>query len=336
MVKKRSWKLFRDIFYRLLQKNANSLNKKSSEGELAILKKFKDILVPDSSSFKIFKTLLKKYKSTNKGKAGCKLNIVLSFSSFRVIKAKITQQKKHDSNFKFLKRDKGILYLFDLGYWSYKIFQKIIELKSYFISRLRKDCDPTIYSVNGNTTHEFVGKRLSEIKEYIQGNTIDLLVKIEDIEEKLRVVGLFRKNVWYFYLTNIFDPDMTPHIIYELYRMRWQVELFFRWFKSHLNSKELCMRTDNSILIEIYATLIYYLIVMFLVDEARDSEIPIQRYSVRKAINIVKKYSVDLLLAIFYRSRSRLSKVLSELFWLLRRKARKEFRPKRENYLLFS
>lgn len=336
MVNKRSWKVFRDIFNNILKKNADSLGKKSSKEELTILNGFKDILIPDSSSFKVFKTLLKKYKSTNDDVAGCKLNILFSFSCLQVVKAKITQQKTHDNNFKFVKLDKGMLYLFDLGYWCYKTFQKIIDRKSFFISRLKKGCNPTICSVNGDTSHKFVGKKLSEVKAFLQDNPIDFLVKINGIKDELRVVGLLHNSDWYFYLTNISDSEMTPQIIYEIYRIRWQVELFFKWIKTHLNSKELCMRTDNSLLIEIYATLIYSLIVMLFVDEAKDSETPTQRFSVVKAINIVKKYSLDLIGALFYRSRARLSKLLPKLLKVLRRKALKECRPKRENPLLSS
>lgn len=334
MVTKRSWKVFRDIFNNILKKNKKSLGKNTSKEELTILNGFKDILIPDSSSFKIFKTLLKKYKSTNEDIAGCKLNILFSFSNLQVVKAKITQQKTHDNNFKFVKLDKDMLYLFDLGYWCYKTFQKIINRESFFVSRLKKGCNPTICSVNGDTAHEFVGKKLSEVKVFFQDNTVDFLVKIKGIVEKVRVVGLLHNSDWYFYLTNIFDSEMTRRMIYEMYRIRWQIELFFKWVKTHLKSKELRMRTDNSLLIEIYATLIYSLIVMLLVDEARDSKTPTQRFSVVKAINIVKKYSIDLLEELFYRSRVKLSKLLLKLLKVLRRNALKECRPKRENPLL--
>jgi len=333
MVKKRSWKVFRDLFYEISRKSNRSRGEKISKEKLRILNGFKDILIPDSSSFKVFKTLLTKYQSTHKGIAGCKLNTLFSFSSFRAIKVKITTQKTHDNKFKFVKHDKGVLYLFDLGYWSYKTIQTIIDRKSYFISRLKKSCDPVISSVNGNTTHKFVGKKLSEIKAYLQGDTIDLNIKLNGVEKEIRVVGILHNHEWYFYITNIFDKNMLPQTIYEIYRIRWQVELFFKWIKKYLNGKELCMRTDNSLLTEIYATLIYSILVVLLIDGARESNTLIQRYSMGKAINIVKKYSMALLTAIFHGDESELSRLLSELLELLQCSALKEVRS-RENILL--
>ena len=331
MVNKRSWKIFRAIFCCL--ENTRHNNGKIDKETLSILKGFKDILIADSSSFKAFKTLLKKYPSVHKDVAGCKLNTLFSLSDFCTIKAKVVAQKIHDNNFDFITLQKNVLYLFDLGYWSYKTFQKINARKSYFVSRLKSGCNPLIQSVNGDITHEFVGKKLSEVKKYFKDNTIDLTVKLFGVDDELRIVGLLYDHTWYLYITNVFDKEMTPQIIHDVYRIRWQIELFFKWIKTYLNGKQLCMRTDNSLLTEIYATLIYCLIVVILVDDARKSDTPIQEYSVPKAINIIKKYSMVLLESIFYRDKSKLRALLSNLSKSLQIKARKDKHPK-DNALL--
>ena len=213
---------------------------------------------------------------------------------------------------------KGVVYIFDLGYWSYETLQKIIDRKSYFVSRVKKGCDPIICAVNGDTAHEFVGKKLSEVMKHFQGDAIDILVKLGDIEKELRIVGLLHKHEWYLYITNIFDEEMTHEMIYELYRVRWQVELFFKWIKTYLNGRKLSMRSENSMLIEIYATLIYCLLVMFFIDVARESDTPIHKYSMGNVINVMKKYSMNLLVAIFHQHRSKLSQLLPRLLKSLR------------------
>ena len=153
MVKKRSWKLIRDLYSYLLRKSARLPGGKVSKEQLKILNNFRDILIPDSSSFRLFKTLLKdKYESTQENIAGCKLHTLFSFKSVRAIKVKITKQKTHDNKFNFtilqepkilLKFNfikifrtlkKGVVYIFDLGYWSYETLQKIIDRRSYFVS----------------------------------------------------------------------------------------------------------------------------------------------------------------------------------------------------------
>ena len=107
-------------------------------------------------------------------------------------------------------------------------------------------------------------------------------------------------------------------MIYELYRVRWQVELFFKWIKTYLNGRKLSMRSENSMLIEIYATLIYCLLVMLFIDEARESDTPIHKYSMGNVINVMKKYSMNLLVAIFHQDRSKLSQLLPRLLKSLR------------------
>ena len=320
MVKKRSWKLFRDLYSYLLRKSTRIHGEKISKRQLTILNGFRDILIPDSSSFRLFKTLLEdKYESTKKNIAGCKLHTLFSFKSVQAIKVKITEQKAHDNNFNFVTLKKGVVYIFDLGYWSYETLQKIIDRKSYFVSRVKKGCDPVICAVNGDAAHEFVGKKLSEVMEHFQEDTIDVLVKIEDIKKELRIVGLLYKREWHLYITNIFDEDMTPKMIYELYRVRWQVELFFKWIKTYLNGRKLCLKTENSMLIEIYSTLIYCLFVVLFIDEARESDTSIHEYSIVKVSNVMKKYSMNLLVAIFRRDILRLSRILPRILQSLRK-----------------
>ena len=197
MVQKRSWKIFKDLFYDLSRKGARYHGEKIDKEKLWILKGYRDIMIPDSSSFKLFKTLLNKYQSVHEDIAGCKLNTLFSFSTFQAIKTKITAQRAHDNNFNFVTLKKGVLYIFDLGYWSYETLQKIIDRKSYFVSRVKKGCDARICAVNGDIAHEFVGKKLSEVMRYFQGDAMDILVKLEDIREELRIVGLLHNHEWY-------------------------------------------------------------------------------------------------------------------------------------------
>lgn len=319
MVKKRSWKIYRDLYSYLLRKNARDSGGKISKEKLCILTKFKDILIPDSSSFKLFNKLLEKYKSTNEGISGCKLHTLFSFKSVQAIKVKITEQRVHDNKFKFITLRKGVLYLFDLGYWSYATLQKIIDRGAYFVSRVRKDCDPVICAVGGDIAHEFVGKKISEVIDCFPGDVIDIVVKLEGVKKELRIVGLLHNHEWYLYITNIFDVEMTPELIYELYRIRWQVELFFNWIKTYLNGKKLCMKTENSMLIEIYAMLIFCFLVVLFIDEAREPDTPLHNYGTIKVSNVMKKFSMNLLVAIFHQDKSKLSQLLPRLLKSLRR-----------------
>lgn len=65
----------------------------------------------------------------------------------------------------------------------------------------------------------------------------------------------------YSFLTNAFH--LSAKTIAEIYRQRWQIELFFRWIKQHLKVKSFLGTSKNAVLTQIYIALIAYLLVAF-------------------------------------------------------------------------
>lgn len=61
------------------------------------------------------------------------------------------------------------------------------------------------------------------------------------------------------FLTNNFD--LAPQVICELYRRRWQIELFFKWMKQHLRIRRFYGRSDNAIRCQIWVAICSYLLV---------------------------------------------------------------------------
>jgi IS4 transposase len=61
------------------------------------------------------------------------------------------------------------------------------------------------------------------------------------------------------FLTNHFE--LAPEVICELYRQRWQIELFFKWMKQHLRIRQFYGRSDNAIRCQIWAAIGSYLLV---------------------------------------------------------------------------
>ena len=62
---------------------------------------------------------------------------------------------------------------------------------------------------------------------------------------------------------------MKAEDIAELYRKRWQVELFFKWIKQHLKIKIFWGTTENAVKTQIYSALSTYLIVAILKDKLK-------------------------------------------------------------------
>jgi hypothetical protein len=65
----------------------------------------------------------------------------------------------------------------------------------------------------------------------------------------------------YVFLTN--RPDLTTLEIAELYRQRWQIELFFKWIKQHLKIKAFYGTSKNAVLIQVWTALIAYVLLFW-------------------------------------------------------------------------
>jgi IS4 transposase len=152
--------------------------------------------------------------------------------------------------------------------------KKIIDGGSFFVMRLKTSCDPLIVHVTETDYQHLVGKRLSEITdflaEHISVGEIDLTVQLSKaknphLRDNVRLVGLFHEEKWRFYVTNIFAADFTPQLIYQLYAQRWQVEIFFNLIKNVLTLENIISESKNGIMIEIYSALIFYLLTRIII-----------------------------------------------------------------------
>jgi hypothetical protein len=154
-----NWMFFWGVYNRLLTSYINSLE----SDERFFFAQFKDCFSVDGSIIQLNRTLENLFKSTSKSQAALKLNAKFSNVSLAITKLQVTDGKRHDSKFRFITKDPNILYLFDLGYWSFVRFKQIADACSFFVSRLKKSCDPLIVTVSDPKWAHLVDKRLSQI-----------------------------------------------------------------------------------------------------------------------------------------------------------------------------
>ena len=265
-----TWYLFRGVYNHLLSRYRQLLGAK----EMRFFGCFQDVFAIDGSVIALGKKMEKVFKSVHKGKASLKLNAKYSLKVAAVDKLQVSNGKRHDSRFSFVTKEANRLYLVDLGYWSFRLMKKIIDVGSFFVMRLKKSCDPLIVQVAGMDHQHLVDKRLSEISdfltEHISLGEIDLIVQLSKaknphLKDNVRLVGLFHEEQWRFYVTNIFAADFTPQLIYELYAQRWQVEIFFNLIKNVLTLENIISQTKNGIMVEIYSALIFYLLTRIII-----------------------------------------------------------------------
>jgi IS4 transposase len=166
----------------------------------------------------------------------------------------ITTGKVHDVNIlDQLIIELGAIYIMDRGYLDFARLYKIHRAPAFFVTR---------------TKTNFNRKRLySQPVDKSTGIQCDQVVVLtgyyakKDYPEKLRRIRYFdsKNNKILVFLTNNF---LLPAItIANLYRCRWQVELFFKWIKQHLRIKAFYGTTENAVKTQIWIAISVYVLV---------------------------------------------------------------------------
>jgi hypothetical protein len=189
-----------------------------------------------------------------KGKAGIKLHTLLDLQGNIPVIIRITPAIIHDVNIlDDLLFETGAIYIFDRGYVDFSRLYRIHQSRAFFLSRAKSN---------------FVFKRLySQPVDKSTGVRADQIIMatgfytLKDYPEKLRRIRYFdtatKKRL--IFLTNNFDlPAIT---IAQLYKCRWQVELFFKWIKQHLRIKAFYGTTENAVKTQIWIAISIYVLV---------------------------------------------------------------------------
>ena len=314
-----SWYLFRGVYNHLLTKYKYILG----ATDLQFLGKFKDAFAIDGSVIKLCKQVENLFKSVHKNKSSLKLNVKYSLNLAVLTKLQVGHGKRHDSRFSFVTKEKNCLYLVDLGYWSFTLMQKIIDASSFFVMRLKSSCDPLIIKVSEPKFKHLVGNRLSEITAWLKTQTelieLDLIVQLSSAKkarftEDIRLIGLLHEGVWRFYITNIFEASFTPTHIYELYVLRWQIEIYFNVIKNVLSLQNIISRNKNGIMIEIYAALIFHLLTRIVIAlAAQKTGQSIHQFSFERSAKLIKGFLVANIHLFFRKSLQALDEIFAAL-----------------------
>jgi putative transposase len=231
------------------------------------LARFEDLLLKDSSVVRLHASLAKKWPATRSRKvaAGVKVDMLVSVRANGPKSVALVGERTHDV--KLLRIGpwvKDRLLLADLGYYSHRLFAKIVENGGSFVSRWKKSADPLF--VRSLTVHrgraiELEGKRLSEVLPRLQRQTLDAEVELafqRRIYDGHRSGDTFRCRlvaVWdeshreyHLYLTNVGPETLSAEEVARLYAMRWEIELVFKELKSQYALDE--FRTTKPAVIE--------------------------------------------------------------------------------------
>jgi len=185
---------------------------------------------------------------------------------------KFTAQKIHDSQvLPDLEQLKGSLFLFDLGYFSHMFLHKLNEIGVWFVCRLKANSVPIITRVVKGVAKRYIGCPLNKNVK-LRGSIVEVWAKLMlpgkgFIEVRLIGFRFPRTKEYRWYATNLPISMLLAEWIYPIYRLRWQIELFFKSIKSVLNADQITSGNENIVLSIAYSSILSSLIASSIIIE---------------------------------------------------------------------
>jgi hypothetical protein len=170
----------------------------------------------------------------------------------------ITDGKYHDSNaldvISFLP---DAIYLMDKAYVDFEALYRMQSIDAFFVIRAKDTMRYEVVEQNYNID-ETTGLRSDK-------TVLLTIVKSKKLyPEKLRLVEFYdhENDELLVFLTNNFE--ITAFEVANLYKNRWQIEVFFKWIKQNLTIKKLWGCSENAVRIQLWVAIIAYLLVAYI------------------------------------------------------------------------
>ncbi len=239
----RPCQVFSELFVRMLDQAHRGLRRTSEEAVRLI----------DSTTLPL--SSLSGWAAFSTDFSGAKIHIVYDPKAELPVYFAVTPSKVNDiTAAKAMPIEAGATYVYDLGYYDYSWWAALDAAGCRFVTRLKKNTPLRVVHENhvpddGAISSDRIGhlpQRLARNRTNPVQEPVRELRLINDAGKELRIV------------TN--DLDSPAQDIADLYRQRWQIELFFRWIKQVLRIKHFIGVSENAVRIQIAVALIAFLI----------------------------------------------------------------------------
>ncbi len=190
-------------------------------------------------------------------KSAFKLHLGLDHDGLIPAFACVTQGKVSDMvQARQLALPTGSVVVFDRGYNGYRWHNTLTENGIFFVSRIR-----------GNAKYRVLERHaVSGCRGITSDQTIEYTALRKDGDKltPIRRIGYRDPETGkhYIFISNQFS--WSAKTIADIYKQRWQVELFFKWIKQNLKIKAFLGNTENAVMTQIMAALCVYLLLAFL------------------------------------------------------------------------
>jgi IS4 transposase len=243
--------------YVRLSHRANMIIQERLPGPLA---PFKDIMILDSSVVGLAKRLASVFPAcrTNSRKAALKVHALMSLAEQQASRVTITGERVPDGKvFKVGKWVRDRLLIFDLAYLDYGFLGDILRAGGAYACRLKTTSNGTIVAVRQGCSNRAVGGSMNRL--IYRGPVVDLDVCFGRGCKALtsRVIGIWNVETeeYHWYTTSLESAAFPSEEVAEIYRLRWQIELLFKEWKSLQRLGELPSGDESIVKCLLYATL---------------------------------------------------------------------------------
>ena len=247
----RPWQLYQNAFFHLLD-----LCHSESPGKKRKFRFKNKLFSLDSTTIDLCLSLFP-WANFRQTKGAVKLHLLLDHDGYLPEFAVITDGKAADVAIAYhFALPAGSIVALDRAYCDFDLFYQWTDSGVYFVTRLK-----------GNAAYEVIESQPSLLRGNVRA---DQTIRFTGPQTRLKYPGLLRRVVVWDeenereieLLTNNFDLGATT--IGQIYRDRWEIELFFKVLKQHLKIKTFVGTTPNALKTQIWTALIALLLLKYL------------------------------------------------------------------------
>jgi hypothetical protein len=240
---KRPSKVFRDIFFDLLEKMPRKPKK--------IGRKFKKLISIVDATCIPFKGVGSDWAKGGESRQEARAHVLFDASGMPLDMV-VTGASVHETQaIKKMNLAGTEVLVMDRGYCGFKFWHDLTASGIIFVTRAKKNM---VYKVVSNRRGRKPEGVLQD--QEIRVNINSKLNKYSDL--RLRRIVFITDGKQFTFITN--DLNSPADVICELYRIRWEIETFFKWIKQNLKIKKFFGRSRNAVECQLWVALIIFLL----------------------------------------------------------------------------
>ena len=258
---KRSSSVFEELFHQL----AEHFYKLSPDSRTK--NQLRRMFIIDSTTVTLFKSIMRgagSYALNGKKKGGAKAHVVFDADNDTPDFVRITESRMSDKAFlKYVNIVPNSIVIIDKGYNFYKIFIEWTKNNIRWYTRLNK---ASVYEIMEELQIKDDQVQLGVLKDQLVRLGNPITIKKIPLQVA-RIVHYKDKTTGKIFQFICNDFESTPFEIAEMYKKRWQIEMFFKRLKQNFPLKYFLGDNENAIKIQMWCSLIADLLIKVIMDK---------------------------------------------------------------------